>query len=299
VIAALKIGTEPVPKDTKEADKPEKLPLEIVSSLLLPFRNLKEVVTTEFAAAFTDQIKGLIINRFMNLTDKELKEVDKDKLSKVLIDLKQFMSLGMDDSETAQIVEQTQLYIALRFLKSNNLEKRLKGLNDIRYMVERVLQAYKVAKRARNGASTNWQPNFEDKVKPSEHMTTQSMKEWLVENKVLEIILGGDAHLEIVKRCAPILKFMSKYGEGKFDEDTVALVWKCQLGKHEEMVRTVYALIQEILPALALKNIDAFYAKIQELPAQSYDEMFINFLKEFTREALTKKINHDMNEYNR
>ena len=74
-------------------------------------------------------------------------------------------------------------------------------------------------------------------------MTTGALKRCLITNKVLEVVLGENSHTEIVKRCGPILKFLIKYGQGTFDESCVAIVWRCQEGKHEEMVRIVYALI--------------------------------------------------------
>ena len=76
-----------------------------------------------------------------------LKDVDKDSFQPLIFALKGFLPLNCNASETAQIIETTQLYISLRFLKSGNLEKRLKGLNDIRYMVDRVLQQARNAER--------------------------------------------------------------------------------------------------------------------------------------------------------
>jgi hypothetical protein len=106
----------------------------------------------------------------------------------------------------------------------------------------------------------------ESRLPPSEFMTAETLSEWIHDNKVLEIILGGNNHIEIVKRCGPMLRFMALYGRGKFDAQTVSLVWKCQMGKHEEMVRTVYNLIQEIMPYLSVELCDLFYAKIEEMP---------------------------------
>ena len=74
-------------------------------------------------------------------------------------------------------------------------------------------------------------------------MTTGAMRDWLAANKVVEAVLGENAHAEIVKRAGPILKFLIKYGAGAFDGAAVEIVWACQMGKHEEMVRTVYNLI--------------------------------------------------------
>lgn len=79
---------------------------------------------------------------------------------------------------------------------------------------------------------------------------------------MLAIILGEGAHIEIVKRCSNILKFLARNSKEHFDFETVELIWKCQAGKHEEMVRTVYQVIETILPCLSTELIDCFYARI-------------------------------------
>jgi ubiquitin carboxyl-terminal hydrolase 9/24 len=77
----------------------------------------------------------------------------------------------------------------------------------------------------------------------SSFMTTNALRDWMVENKVLEVCLGENSHVEIIKRTAPLIKFMIKYGNGAFDASSVDLIWKAQLGKHEDIVRNVYNLI--------------------------------------------------------
>ena len=96
-------------------------------------------------------------------------------------------------------------------------------------MVERVIS---FANKRNDGLKKNKYSLLQElpeqnKVKPSEFLTIENFRDWISDNKVLEIILGGNAHIEIVKRCGPILKFMSEYGQGRFDASTVALVWKC------------------------------------------------------------------------
>jgi hypothetical protein len=77
-------------------------------------------------------------------------------------------------------------------------------------------------------------------------MTVDSMSDWLYDNQVLDIILGGSAHIEIVKRSGAILRFINRHGGGKFDDETVNLLWKAQEGKFEDMVRAVYNLIEDV-----------------------------------------------------
>jgi hypothetical protein len=39
------------------------------------------------------------------MTEKELKEIDKESISRVLKELKDFLTLSMNDMETAQFIE--------------------------------------------------------------------------------------------------------------------------------------------------------------------------------------------------
>ena len=81
-----------------------------------------------------------MLERLSSMTERDIKEVDKDEIGWVIQELRSFLVIGAPAEDTARTVETSQLYLALRFLKSENLEKRLKGLNDIRHMVERCWQ---------------------------------------------------------------------------------------------------------------------------------------------------------------
>ena len=103
-----------------------------------------------------------------------------------------------------------------------------------------------------------------DTVEKAEFFTGKMMCEWFVSNKVIEIIFGEGSHIEIVKRSASVLKMLARYGQGVFDQSTVDLIWRCQTGKHEEMVRTVYEVIVSILSSLSQDLIDMFFAKVKQ-----------------------------------
>jgi len=72
------------------------------------------------------------------MTEKEIKEIDKDSVSQVLKSLKDFLTLALQDKETAEFIEINQLNMSLRFLKSTYLEKKLKGLQEIKSMISSI-----------------------------------------------------------------------------------------------------------------------------------------------------------------
>ncbi len=77
------------------------------------------------------------------MTEKELKEIDKESISRVLKELKDFLTLSMNELETAQFIELNQLNMSFRFLKSTYLEKKLKGLQEIKTMIS-AIESYQV-----------------------------------------------------------------------------------------------------------------------------------------------------------
>ena len=47
------------------------------------------------------------------------------------------------------------------------------------------------------------------KIRPTQYLDTESLKNWLVKEKVAETLFGDGAHPEILKRAAPVLRFLS------------------------------------------------------------------------------------------
>lgn len=74
----------------------------------------------------------------MGMRDKEIKELDKDALSTLLNQFRLFLSISKEEKEISELVEQLQLSFATTFLKTTYLEKRLKGISDLRILIERI-----------------------------------------------------------------------------------------------------------------------------------------------------------------
>lgn len=89
--------------ETEVAD--ERIPLEMFSLMTLPFRNCNEIFAKTFANQFVLSIRDIVMNRLRNMTEKELKEIDKESVSFMLLNLKDFLTLSLDDIQTAEIIE--------------------------------------------------------------------------------------------------------------------------------------------------------------------------------------------------
>ena len=88
-------------------DNEEKLPLDLVSMLTLPFRNCNSILSPTFSQSFVAAVKDIVFSRLQSMSEKELKEVDKETVGRVLNEMKDFLQLSMSDLETAQLIEST------------------------------------------------------------------------------------------------------------------------------------------------------------------------------------------------
>lgn len=121
----------------------DKIPLDMISLMTLPFRACNLIFSEEFSKYFSEAIKDIVCSRLNSMTDKDVKEIDKEIVGRVLSELKDIFTLSMNEVKAAEIIEQNLLNVSLKFLKSSYLEKRLKGISDIKLMIERVEYAQK------------------------------------------------------------------------------------------------------------------------------------------------------------
>ena len=102
------------------------------------------------------------------MTEKDLKDVGKDEVTIMLNHMRDFLMLSITRLEAAEFVEKMQLQFALRFMKSENLEKRLKGLSEIRNLIDRAIERLRFERyRQKTGKNLNyWNSMQENKEKP-------------------------------------------------------------------------------------------------------------------------------------
>ncbi len=90
---------------TGNEQQDEKIPLDLISLVVSPFKNCNTVLSPQTTADFTLKVRTIFEQRLQTMTEKELKEIDKESVSRVLKELKDFLTLSMNDMETAEFIE--------------------------------------------------------------------------------------------------------------------------------------------------------------------------------------------------
>ena len=106
-------------------------------------------------------VKDTIFKRLDSIGDRDLKELDKDLIARTLRNMKEFLMLHYGQEEANKMIDTTELLMALRFLKTPYMEKRLKGLNEIKAIVEKVSHKQGFSTGAKNKTSRRHDPYYQ------------------------------------------------------------------------------------------------------------------------------------------
>ena len=150
------------------------------------------------------KVKDAIVRRLKYLSDKEIKDLDKDILSRFITSAQALLIHHYPKDEVFLIIETAELDLALRFLTCPYFEKRLKGINEIKDLTEKIDLHEHFAKHPSQYSSMY-------SGKSTRYLSAEHFINWIYKNKVFELILGDSMHNEIIKRTHDILKFIAKY----------------------------------------------------------------------------------------
>ena len=154
-----------------------------------------------------------------------------------------------------------ELGLALRLLNCPFMEKRLKGLSEIKKIVEWVTSKELAVRRHY----------------PS--LNAESLARWIVQSNVLEIVMEN-SHEELVKRLSTLIVFLADLK--KLNTEHLDMLWRYTQGRHDSLLIAVYQVIIDIAPHLSLVHQRYFFEKIREVSVEAYDEKFLKMVKEYS-----------------
>ena len=221
-----------------------------------------------------NHIYQFTVERLSSLSEIELKEIRNPNfindvakvISNFLYNKNQTNELTIDT-----LIPETKLvlYYSLRCLQSENLEKKINAINTINEI-------------------------FNDIVKyPNEYGI--AVYHFLIENKIIQILLGENVHDEILKRSIPLFHILSQYTNHQNNEIclpdfTYELLWDNYLNKHESVSSQIENIICNISNVLPEDKKSLLYNKLKSLSEQiiaNSPNKFFDFVTRLTQESIS------------
>lgn len=244
-----------------------KIPLKLLEDL--PIYDVYRSLNSDYAGQFVPSFRTLVMARIHNISNRELKDLDKDIVTNLLFQLKKIVTDHDRNLNGYEVIERAELDFSLKLLTCPYLEKRLKGLHEIREIIDRC---------------SNKAVNYQKPIRTAKWLKPEMLVEWLRQNRVIELILGELSHVEMIKRVGSLLIFLAKYNS--LTDDHLELLWACTQGKHDSMIIATYSTIVEIAPFISKPHHDFLFERMRAVPANYYDEQFLKMLKDFSTKAI-------------
>ena len=203
------------------------------------------------------------------ITLKEMKEND-SYLGLVLIRESNYIFEEIYGKDAWILTEQAELDFTLKMLKCPFLERKIKAMNEFKEFIDKADPSIDVRKLA-------------DK-RPFKYINQEKLKKWMIQQQVIEYILGDETHLELIKRSSIFFNFLCL--TNGLSNEHLNLLWKSAEGKYEDYVRAVYDTIIELSGFLGIESLEFVFSRIASIPMEEYTEMTINLIKEFSIKAM-------------
>lgn len=81
--------------------------------------------------------------------------------------------------------------------------------------------------------------------------------------------------------------------EDKIDKNYLEIIWNNARGTHEETLRATLELIQKLAADLNMGCLQLVFKKVNEIPNSEYDEVMIDFLRDYTMSAMMNYSNRE------
>lgn len=91
-----------------------------------------ELTDNNFSTQLAGEVCSAILDRLDNLSENEIKELDKDILKGIIDVHKEYMIVIEPKEEAEKFAELRELHVAEKYLRCPFFEKRVRGINELK-----------------------------------------------------------------------------------------------------------------------------------------------------------------------
>jgi hypothetical protein len=242
-------------------------PFYVIQILSQVYAFIKDFV--DYTSCFTNELskfKEYIFARVTNMTEHEIKEVDKQDIEKISYTVKKIYEKKFCGEI---IAEELILNYHYKCLTSKVLEKRIKSITHLVKLIEDIKK--KDNKLLSEKDENDW-------------LNSTYLFSWFKEKGIIDYLLGENLHEELLKRSLPIFQLYAK--KNSLSNTIYDLIWKNILDRHESISIQLQNIICELTLSISDADRDYLFEKVKSFPAEKHNNDYIVFLKNFTLNCL-------------
>jgi len=252
--------------------------LEHINKVLYLTILIRDSVYQSFWRNLVKDLRKVVINTILDLTDEELRVTQKQDLVNLIKYLESLLEKIYSDEKVGKILESFELELSMKCLNSPYLEKRIYGISEIIEKITYAKNKDEEDQKVARGIYTYQYSIF----KTAKWLNSAALLEWIDRQNLFEIIFGPRSHPQIVMRSAELIKFL--YTNSRFTRDNIDVIWNSAAGKHEAEREALINLIQEVVSCFSPQDLQYFFSKLTSLPFPEIDSQILSLVKSLVKQ---------------
>jgi hypothetical protein len=232
--------------------------------------------------------------KIRTLTPEVLRRLDKkyvDDSFRYITKIGRFGSRNVA-TEIQKQSEIQSLALIITYLNSEQLDKKLAGLRDLRNFIKAcnaksTLQkrceeeniTYEKALEKYENENKQMQEDFDPGTVRYVWMRSPVLMEWISSSNILDKLLEADNHMHIIRRSVDVVTFIADQKSLKTHH--IDLLWTHTQLKHESDVGAIYEAIPRLCFSLNVELMSHLFEKIAAIPYSQYSESIIKLISAF------------------
>lgn len=253
-------------------------------------------LSLKFLKLFLPSFVDVVCTRLLNWFGVNLKVDQRAHYEDTIGFLVTLMKELMSDDAANQRIDAYTLEGCLAMFKTENLEKRLRGLRDLKSLVDRTQKEERRfgANIGKFFAGQAAEDEDDKKKKKLPRIAPKMLMSWLQENSFLDLFFQMlKSHIEILRQGTPILIFVAQQGGLKLEHTDA--IWSMAANMHEHDKRILNSSLVALVPHLPPAHLDHLIAQISQSPLRLMDEQSVELIVSLTSLSIAANTKHKWN----
>lgn len=212
-------------------------PLNLAGIVLSQLTYLPQFVERQQVALFASEMTQTLMSRLDNLTDQEIKDIDRVMARRVLNVLEQFIKIYQPQTNVYEVSETYELRIAQKYLFSPFFDKKIQGMAEFKEIFNKV----------ENRQRFTDHDLMQNDIHVCRYLNFQNFSSWIQQTQILEYIYIENPHAELIKRSLELTYLRAIDKENPLQDHLIEAIWKCATEKHEEIMRATLQTIEHLI----------------------------------------------------
>lgn len=236
--------------------------------------SVKGFMKPEYKFQFFTGVIDQILTNFKTFSNETLKSISQEEMEKFINCLEFILEqIYTDKKQADEVIQNLELDLALRFLHTPYIEKRVCGLNILISKVNLI---------NRSNFSCTWKRKVFSN-RQDVWLTAEVYLKWLLDNDIFGLFFGETLHSELVVKYSAVLSFL--YSKDQLNEKHFELMWDCAINKHDAYRVNILKVLSTLALQVKPSHAKYLFDKIKSMELSEYCKFILQLLKHLNKNS--------------